>query len=183
MTNRQPNWGSDAPSTETDDSTSLGLGRRPQPAWTSVLAGGGTSRSRTVQREARVKRMSGALFGDDRGHPDAAATHSRAPTACGRPSRLRRRQRGGGLPTPGPGRGLRLRSGHARALRLRASRQARRWDGAQVPRRRTAATTRRAYRSSRRSAHGQMSGLAKREVLRRQFEMFADSWSYCANYD
>ena len=46
--------------------------------------------------------MSGASFGDDRGHPDAAATHNR--TAL----RLRRRQRGCGLPTAGPRR-VRLR--------------------------------------------------------------------------
>ena len=74
--------------------------------------------------------MSGASFGDDRGHPDAAATHNR--TAL----RLRRRQRGCGLPTAGPRRGLRLRPGHAGPLRLPASRQARQGRGSQVPRRR-----------------------------------------------
>lgn len=37
--------------------------------------------------------MSLASSGDDRGHPDAAATHN------GAASGLRRRQRGGGLPT------------------------------------------------------------------------------------
>ena len=72
-----------------------------------------------------VQFRSGASFGDGRGHPDSAATHNRAPTACGRPSRLRRRQRGGGLPAPGPGRGLRLRPGHGGTLRRPASRQAR----------------------------------------------------------
>ena len=74
--------------------------------------------------------MSGASFGDDRGHSDATATHNRAA------SRLRGRQRGGGLPTAGSGRGLRLRSGHAGTLRLSAPRQARQGRGASVPRRR-----------------------------------------------
>ena len=74
--------------------------------------------------------MSGASFGDDRGHPDAAATHNRAA------SRLRGRQRGCGLPTQGPRRGVRLRAGDAGAVRLPGARQAGQGRGAQVPRRR-----------------------------------------------
>ena len=92
------------------------------------------------QREVRVKRVSGASFGDDRGHSDAAATHNRAA------SRLRGRQRGGGLPTAGSGRGLRLRSGHAGTLRLSAPRQARQGRGGFG-----SSSPRRASRSSRRS--------------------------------
>ena len=62
------------------------------------------------QREVRVRRVSGASFGHDRGHPDAAATHNRAASG------LRRGQRSRGRPTAEPGRSLRadVRAGHAR---------------------------------------------------------------------
>ena len=51
---------------------------------------------RTVQGEMRVKRMSGASSGDDRGHPDKAATHNRAVPS------LRRGRRCCGLPAREP---------------------------------------------------------------------------------
>ena len=49
--------------------------RRPASPARSWQVGLGGSNYRTVQREVRVKRVSGASFGDGRGHPDAAATH------------------------------------------------------------------------------------------------------------
>ena len=70
--------------------------------------------------------MSGASFWNDRGHPNAAATHHRA-ALC-----LHRGQRGGDLSTPGSGRRLRLCSANAGALRLCEARQAGQGGGVEV---------------------------------------------------
>ena len=117
--------------------------------------------------------MSGAPSGDDRGHPDAAATHNRAPTACGRPSHFvegseavdfqpRNREEAYGF----------VRDTLERfGCRCLGRRQGR---GPRVPRRHhTPADVR--LLADVDEACGQMSGPAAREVLRRQSEVFGDA--------
>ena len=61
------------PSSPTNPPSGERESRRPVPA--SYSFSGTMSNSGTVQREVRANGCSNASLGDDRGHPDAAATH------------------------------------------------------------------------------------------------------------